>query len=44
VGERRRPDLALVGPVGAVRHQIDAELTLGRFDRGVDFGPLYGLK
>src|SRR6266446_192466 len=24
--ERRRPDLALVGPVGAVRHQVDAEL------------------
>ena len=34
--ERRRPDLALVGPVGAVRDQVDAELALGRLDRGVD--------
>src|SRR5437016_11356542 len=34
--ERRRPDLALIGPVGAVRHQIDAELALGRLDRGID--------
>jgi two-component system, NtrC family, sensor kinase len=34
--ERRRPDLALIGPVGAVRHQIDAELALGRLDRRVD--------
>src|SRR5258707_2237137 len=34
--ERRRPDLALVGPVGAVRHQVDAELALGCLDRGVD--------
>src|SRR2546423_10191198 len=36
MGERRRPDLALVGPVGAVRHQVDAELALGRLDRGID--------
>src|SRR6266404_5148180 len=36
MGERRRPDLAPVGPVGAVRHQVDAELALGRLDRGVD--------
>src|SRR5260370_42185104 len=36
MGERRCPDLALVGPVGAVRHQVDAELALGRLDRGVD--------
>ena len=30
MGERRRPDLALVRPVAAVRHQVDAELALGR--------------
>src|SRR6266481_1142432 len=36
MGERRRPDLAFVGPVAAVRHQVDAELALGRLDRGVD--------
>src|SRR5260370_42274293 len=36
MGERRCPDLALVGPVGAVRRQVDAELALGRLDRGVD--------
>jgi hypothetical protein len=35
MGERRRPDLALVRPVGAVCHQVDAELALGRLDRGV---------
>src|SRR5262245_15525206 len=32
----RRPDLAAVGPVAAIRHQIDTELTLGRLDGGVD--------
>jgi hypothetical protein len=36
MGERRRPDLALVRPVAAVRHQVDAELALGRLDRGID--------
>src|SRR5262249_6665841 len=36
MGERRRPDLALVGPVGAVRDQVDAKFTLGRLDRSVD--------
>src|SRR5262249_26925065 len=36
VGERRRPDLALVGAIGAVGDQIDAELPLRRLDRGVD--------
>jgi hypothetical protein len=30
------PDLALVGTIGAVRHQVDAELALGCLDRGVD--------
>jgi hypothetical protein len=39
MGERRRPDLALVGPVAAVRHQVDAELALGRLDRGIDLAP-----
>ena len=29
-----RPDLAFVGPVGAIRDQVDAELALGRLDRG----------
>src|SRR5262245_65975637 len=33
MGERRRPDLALVRPVAAVRHQVDAKLALGRLDR-----------
>src|SRR5262249_46099892 len=28
--------VALVGPVAAVRHQVDAELALGRLDRSVD--------
>ena len=35
--ETRRADLALVGFVGAVGDQIDAELALRRFDRGVHF-------
>src|SRR5215467_1621606 len=35
-GERRRPDLAPVGPVGAVRHQVEAKLALGRPGRCVD--------
>jgi hypothetical protein len=30
-----RSDFALVGFVGAVGDQIDAELALGRFDRGI---------
>ena len=34
-GEARRADLAAVGLVGAVGDQIDAELALGRLDRGV---------
>src|ERR1700687_4209473 len=29
MGETRRPDLALVGLVGAVGHEVDAELALG---------------
>src|SRR5262249_3089948 len=36
MGERGRADLALVGPVGAVRHEIDTELPLWRLDRRVD--------
>src|SRR5262249_11212466 len=34
--KRGRADLALVGPVGAVRHHVHAELALGRLDRGID--------
>ena len=34
-GEARRPDLAAIGPVGAVRDEIDAELALRRLDRRV---------
>ena len=34
-GIAARPDLAAVGPVGAVGDQIDAELALRRLDRGV---------
>src|SRR5215470_3338900 len=34
--EARRADLALVGLVGAVGDEIDAELPLGRLDCGVD--------
>ena len=34
--EARRADLAAIRLVGAVGHQIDAELALGRFDRGID--------
>jgi hypothetical protein len=34
--EARRADLAAIGLVGAVGDEIDAELALGRFDRGVD--------
>ncbi len=33
--EARRADLALVRFVGAVGDEIDAELALGRFDRGI---------
>src|SRR5262249_26112425 len=36
VRKGRRPDLALVRPVGAVGDEIDAELALGRLDRGLD--------
>src|SRR5258705_12638757 len=36
MGKARRADLALVGLVGAVGDQIDAELALRRLDRGVD--------
>jgi len=35
VREARRADLAAVRPVGAVRHEVDAELALGRLDRSV---------
>src|SRR3546814_7638162 len=31
-----RPDLAAIGFVGAVRHQIDAEFALGAFGRDVN--------
>src|SRR5262245_42310733 len=45
MGERRRPDLALVRPVAAVRHQVDAKLALGRLDRCVDLaGGLFHLR
>ena len=36
VQEPRRADLGAVGLVGAVGHQIDAELALRRLDRGID--------
>src|SRR5262249_49349412 len=36
MGEAGRADLALVGLVAAVSDEIDAELALGRFDRGID--------
>ena len=36
VQEARRADLGAVGLVGPVRHQVDAELALGRLDGGVD--------
>ena len=36
-----RPDLAAIRLVGAVAHQIDAELALGRFDRRIDFARRY---
>src|SRR5262249_40774432 len=32
----RRPDLAAVGPIAAIRDQVDPELTLGRLDGSVD--------
>ena len=35
--EARRADLALVRFVGAIGDQINAELALGRFDRGINF-------
>src|SRR5690606_7764750 len=35
MGEARRTDLALVGLVGAVRDEIDAELALGRFNGSI---------
>ena len=35
MGEARRADLAAIGLVAAVGDQIDAELALGRLDRGV---------
>ena len=35
VREARRADLAAVRPVGAVRHEVDAELALGSFDRSI---------
>src|SRR5215831_5012012 len=37
VRERRRANLAFVRPVGAVGHEIDPELTLGRLDGGIYF-------
>jgi len=36
VRERRRANLAFVRPVGAVGHQIDPRLTLGRLDGGIN--------
>src|SRR5262245_24282421 len=36
VRKARRPDLAAIGPIGAVRHEIDAELAFRRLDRGVN--------
>src|SRR6185369_4753494 len=36
MGKPRRPDLAAVGPVGAVGDEVDAELTLGAFGGDVD--------
>src|SRR5579871_1898746 len=36
MGETRRADLALVGLVGAVGDEVDAELALGRLDGRVD--------
>jgi hypothetical protein len=36
MGKSGRADLAAVGLVGAVRHQIDAELALGAFGRDID--------
>ena len=36
MGKAGRPDLAFVGLVGAVGDEIDAELALGRLDRGID--------
>src|SRR5579875_303336 len=32
MGEARRSDMAAIGPIGAVGHQVDAELALGRLD------------
>src|SRR5262245_44001525 len=37
MGESRRADLALVRLVGAIGDQVNAELTLGRLDRGIYF-------
>src|SRR4029077_10213876 len=37
VREAGRPDLAAIGPVGAIRNKIDAELSLWRLDRTIDF-------
>ena len=35
--ESRRADLGAIRLVGAIRHQIDAKLTLGRLNCGIDF-------
>src|SRR5262245_27683408 len=36
MGETRRADLALVGLVGAVGDEVDAEFALRRFHRGIN--------
>src|SRR3546814_2569094 len=36
VAERRRPDFAAIGFVGAVRHQIDDKFALGAFGRHIN--------
>src|SRR3981081_3763412 len=41
--ERRRPDLAFVGTVSAVRDQVDTELALGGLDGGVDLTGRYAM-
>jgi hypothetical protein len=35
MGETGRADLAAVGPVAAIGHKVNAELSLGRLDRRV---------
>src|ERR1019366_9964331 len=35
--EARRPDLATIGLIGAIRDEIDTEFSLGSLDRAIDF-------